>query len=161
MRNLQRMKQFAMLYSNVSITTQAVSQLPWGHITSLMQMVKDDTTREWHISQTIKNGWSRSILEMQIESGLCERQAMTHNKTSNYHQHLPAPQSDLANEILKDPFNFDFLTIHGKANERAVEDALVTHIREFRAELFLNQIKYAGTIGTSRAAAKPLVCQSR
>lgn len=134
-RNLQRMKQFAILYPELSITTQAVSQLPWGHIVRLMQMIKDDSQREWYAAQTIKNGWSRSVLEMQIESQLYERQAITSKKTSNYHEHLPAPQSDLANEILKDPFNFDFLTIQGKAHERAVEDALVTHIRDFLLEL--------------------------
>ncbi|HAU1322093.1 TPA: DUF1016 domain-containing protein [Legionella pneumophila] len=134
-RNLQRMKQFATLYSDISITTQAVSQLPWGHISRLMQMVKDDTARDWYATQTIKNGWSRSILEMQIESGLYERQAVASNKTSNYHKHLPELQSDLANEILKDPYNFDFLTIQGKAHERSIENALITHIRDFLIEL--------------------------
>ncbi|HAT1758250.1 DUF1016 N-terminal domain-containing protein [Legionella pneumophila serogroup 1] len=55
-RNLQRVKQFAKLYSDISITTQALSQLPWGHISRLMQMVKDDTARDWYATQTIKNG---------------------------------------------------------------------------------------------------------
>lgn len=134
-RNLQRMRQFAMQYSASAITTQAVPQLPWGHIVRLMQMVKNEAEREWYAEQTIKNGWSRSILEMQVESELYSRQAITGQKTSNYHEHLPTAQSELANEILKDPFNFDFLTIHGKAHESAVEDALVTHIRDFLIEL--------------------------
>lgn len=72
---------------------------------------------------------------MQIESELYDCQAVTSKKTSNYHEHLPEVQSDLANEILKDPFNFDFLTIQGKAHERAIENALVTHIRDFLIEL--------------------------
>jgi predicted nuclease of restriction endonuclease-like (RecB) superfamily len=134
-RNLQRMKQFATLYPELSITTQAVSQLPWGHITRLMQMVKNTSEREWYAQQTIKNGWSRTILEMQVESGLYERQGISSKKISNYQQHLPASQSDLANEILKDPYNFDFLTIQGPAHERAVEDGLVAHIRDFLLEL--------------------------
>ncbi|MBA2653782.1 MAG: DUF1016 domain-containing protein [Gammaproteobacteria bacterium] len=134
-RNLQRMKQFATLYPNLSITTQAVSQLPWGHITRLMQMVKDDLQREWYAQQAIKNGWSRTILEMQVESGLYERQGILTKKISNYHLHLPPPQSDLANEILKDPYNFDFLTIHGQAYERSVEEGLIAHIRDFLLEL--------------------------
>lgn len=133
--NLQRMKKFATLYPNLSITAQAVPQLPWGHIVRLMQMVKDENTREWYATQTTKNGWSRSIMEMQIESGLYERQAIASNKTSNYHKHLPELQSDLANEILKDPYNFDFLTIQGKAHERSIENALITHIRDFLMEL--------------------------
>lgn len=134
-RNLQRMKQFAIFYPELSITTQAVSQLPWGHITRLMQMVKDDVERAWYASQVIKNGWSRAMLEMQVESGLYERQSDSGKKITNFHKHLPELQSDLANEILKDPYNFDFLTIQGKAHERAVEDALVTHIRDFLLEL--------------------------
>ena len=134
-RNLQRMKQFATIYSESEITAQAVSQLPWGHITRLIQMVKDEVKREWYAEQTITNGWSRSVLEMQIESALYERQAESNKKINNFHKQLPALQSDLANEILKDPYNFDFLTIQGKAHERAIEEALVIHIRDFLLEL--------------------------
>lgn len=134
-RNLQRMKQFSTLYPSISITTQAVSQLPWGHVTRLMQMIKDNVEREWYAQQAIKNGWSRSVLEMQIESGLYERQAEPNKKINNFHSQLPALQSDLANQMLKDPYNFDFCTIQGKAHERAIEDALVTHIRDFLIEL--------------------------
>lgn len=133
--NLKRMRLFAQAYPDFAIRAQAVPQLPWGHIVRLMQMVKDESQREWYAAQTIKNGWSRSVLEMQIESELYDRQAISSKKTSNYHEHLPAVQSDLANEILKDPFNFDFLTIQGKAHERAIENALVTHIRDFLIEL--------------------------
>ena len=134
-RNLQRMKQFSTLYPSISITTQAVSQLPWGHVTRLMLMIKDTVEREWYAQQAIKNGWSRSVLEMQIESGLYERQAEPNKKINNFHSQLPTLQSDLANEILKDPYNFDFCTIQGKAHERAIEDALVAHIRDFLIEL--------------------------
>lgn len=133
--NLQRMKKFAALYPSFSITAQAVPQLPWGHIVRLMQMVKDENAREWYAVQTIKNGWSRTVLEMQVESELYERQAIDGKKTSNFHKHLPEAQSDLANEILKDPYNFDFLTIQGKAHERSIENALITHIRDFLIEL--------------------------
>lgn len=133
--NLQRMKKFATLYPSLSITAQAVPQLPWGHIVRLMQMIKNDAEREWYAQQTIKNGWSRSVLEMQIEGQLHERQAESSKKINNFHKQLPALQSDLANEMLKDPYNFDFLTIQGKAHERAIENALVTHIRDFLIEL--------------------------
>ncbi len=133
-RNLQRMRQFAQLYPNLLITPQAVAQLLWGHISYLIHAVKDGAIREWYAAQTIKNGWSRSILEMQVESELYDRQAVSSKKTTNYHEHLPALQSDLANEILKDPYNFDFLTIYGKAHERAIENALVTHVRDFLLE---------------------------
>lgn len=134
-RNLQRMKQFSLIYPDQTITTQPVSQLPWGHIIRLMQAVKDPIKREWYIDQTIKHGWSRSVLEMQIETNLYQRQAIPTDKVSNFHEHLTPPQSDLANQLLKDPYNFDFVTIQGKAHERAIEDALVTHIRDFLLEL--------------------------
>jgi predicted nuclease of restriction endonuclease-like (RecB) superfamily len=134
-RNLQRMKQFASLYPDIPITTQAVSQLPWGHITRLIQMIKNDTKRDWYAHQTIKNGWSRSVMEMQIESELYERQGITSNKITNYHEHLPTAQSDLARDILKDPYKFDFLTITDEAHERDIENALVTHVRDFLIEL--------------------------
>lgn len=134
-RNLEYMRRFAMLYPEIDFAKQPVSQLPWGHIVRLMQMVKNDQEREWYAIQTIKNGWSRSVLEMQIESGLFERQGTNSKKISNFHECLPKLQSDLANELLKDPYNFDFLTIEGKARERAIENALVTHIRDFMLEL--------------------------
>ena len=112
-----------------------MAQLPWGHISLLIHKVKDESVREWYAQQTVQNGWSRAMLEMQLESGLYERQGITSNKVTNYHEHLPATQSGLANEILKDPYNFDFLTIHGDALEREIENALVTHVRDFLLEL--------------------------
>jgi predicted nuclease of restriction endonuclease-like (RecB) superfamily len=134
-RNLQRMRQFAMLYPDLSIAPQAVAQLPWGHICLLIHIVNDIHVREWYAQQALKNGWSRSILEMQIESQLYERQGVAEGKISNFQAHLPKPQSDLAHELLKDPYNFDFLTIQGDARERAVEDGLIAHIRDFLIEL--------------------------
>jgi predicted nuclease of restriction endonuclease-like (RecB) superfamily len=134
-RNLQRMKQFAHLYPDLAITPQAVAQLPWGHISLLIQSIKSDLIRKWYAEQTIKNGWSRSVLQLQIESDLYERQGAGKKKITNFHQHLPKSQSDLANEILKDPYNFDFLTIQGKAHERAIENGLIAHIRDFLLEL--------------------------
>lgn len=133
-RNLQRMRQFAQLYPDLLITPQAVAQLPWGHISLLISSVKDTGRREWYAQQTIKNGWSRSVLEMQIESELYERQG-SNKKLSNYHQNLPAVQSDLANEILKDPYDFDFLTVGGRASERTIENGLVADMRDFLLEL--------------------------
>jgi predicted nuclease of restriction endonuclease-like (RecB) superfamily len=72
---------------------------------------------------------------MQIETDLFSRQGINENKISNFHQHLPPLQSSLATEILKDPYQFDFLTIQGKAHERAIESALIAHMRDFLLEL--------------------------
>lgn len=134
-RNFEYMRRFASFYPKLEFAKQAVSQLPWGHIVRLMQMVKDESQREWYAQQTIKNGWSRSVLEMQIEGGLYERQGISDKKVANYREHLPAAQSDLAHQILKDPYNFDFLTISDEAHEREIENALVTHVRDFLLEL--------------------------
>lgn len=134
-RNLEYMRRFASLYPKLDFAKQLVSQLPWGHIVRLMQMIENESIREWYAQQTIKNGWSRSVLEMQIQTGLYERQGTASKKISNFHEHMPKPQSDLAHEILKDPYNFDFLTIQGEAHERAIENDLVTHIRKVLLEL--------------------------
>jgi hypothetical protein len=76
-RNLEHMRCFASLYPNLDFAKQPVSQLPWGHIVRLMQMVKDDLQREWYAQQTIKSGWSGTILEIQVESELYERQGIS------------------------------------------------------------------------------------
>lgn len=133
--NLKRMRIFARMYPDLLKSPQVVDQLPWGHIGVLLHQIKDIQERDWYTHEAIKQGWSRSILEMQIESGLFERQGKLSKKISNFHKHLPKAQSDLANEVLKDPYRFDFLTIQGKAHERAVEDGLTTHIRDFLLEL--------------------------
>ena len=133
--NLKRMRLFALAYPEFAIGAQPVHQLPWGHIVVLLHRIKDPKTRLCYIQQTIEYGWSRLVLEMQIETELYKRQGISAKKITNYQEQLPAPQSDLANQLLKDPYNFDFLTIQGKAHERAVEDALVTHIRDFLLEL--------------------------
>lgn len=132
---LKRMRLFARGYPDFQKGAQPVHQLPWGHIVLLLHKISDRNRRDWYAQQVIENGWSRPVLEMQIESGLYERQGIAGNKSSNYKEHLPPAQSDLANNILKDPYNFDFLTIQGKARERAIEDALVTHVRDFLLEL--------------------------
>lgn len=81
-RNLEYMRRFCLIYPELDFAKQAVSQLPWGHITRLIQMVKDEKIREWYAQQTIKNGWSRSrsVLELQIQSDLYESQGESKKK---------------------------------------------------------------------------------
>ena len=133
--NLERMRQFADLYPAEEFPAQLVPQLPWGHIVVLMQKLAKSEVRAWYAQKAVEHGWSRSILTMQMETQLYERQALNDKKVSNYHNHLPKPQSDLARDILKDPYNFDFLTIQENAHEREIERALTTHIRDFLLEL--------------------------
>lgn len=133
--NLIRMRIFAQQYPDFEISAQAVHKLPWGHIVTLLHKVKNKPHREWYAQQALENGWSRSILEMQIETELYSRQAITPAKTTNFDKNLPIEQSQRAIEILKDPYNFDFLTISNKAHERDIENALIQHVRDFLLEL--------------------------
>lgn len=112
--------------------TQAVSQIPWGHNVALLQKLKNNEERFWYAAQTIENGWSRAVLEHQVETRLFERQG---GATTNFARTLPAPQPDLAHQLLKDPYTFDFLTLGADAHERDLERGLLDHIRQFLLEL--------------------------
>ena len=131
-RNLGYMKSFASAWPDEQILHQLGAKIPWKHNCTLLDKVKDRDQRVWYIQKTIENGWSRNVLEMQIESGLYERQG---GAVTNFQQTLPQPQSDLAQQLIKDPYNFDFLTLRESAQERDLEFALVTHIRDFLLEL--------------------------
>ena len=131
-RNLGYMKSFAIAWPNEQILQQAVAKIPWGHNVRLLDKVKDAEERLWYIQQTMDNNWSRNILELQIESGLYKRQG---SAVTNFERTLPAPQSDLAQQMIKDPYNFDFLTLRKDALERDLEMGLVNHIRDFLLEL--------------------------
>ena len=109
-----------------------MTEPPWGHNVALMQKVKDPTAREWYARATVQYGWSRNILIHQMDSRLIERQGQA---TTNFERTLPAPQSELAQQLLKDPYNFDFLSLHDKALERDLERGLLTHLRDFMLEL--------------------------
>jgi len=110
----------------------ALTQIPWGH--NLTIISKCDTVQQalFYVQKTIENNWSRSVLTHQIESGLYNRQAKA---ITNFENTLPAPQSDLANEIIKDPYNFDFLTLRESHTEKELEDTLTSHISAFLIEL--------------------------
>jgi len=131
-RNLKYMRAFAEAWPEETIVQQAAAQLPWFHNCVLLDKVKNPTERTWYIEQAIENGWSRNILVMQIESGLYRRQG---SAITNFKATLPAPQSDLAQQLLKDPYNFDFLTLTKEAQERDLERELLAHLRQFLIEL--------------------------
>jgi predicted nuclease of restriction endonuclease-like (RecB) superfamily len=109
-----------------------IANLPWGHHGILIEKVKDRDTRQWYARSALEHGWSRAVLALQIDSRLRERQGQA---ITNFAGTLPAPQSDLAQQTLKDPFVFDFLTLAKDARERELEDGLVEHIQKFLLEL--------------------------
>ena len=131
-RNLKYMRAFAQAWPDEPIVQQAAAQIPWFHNCVLLDKVKDPTEREWYVRQTIENGWSRNVLVHWIESDLYERQGKS---STNFEQSLPRCQSDLARELLKDPYDFQFLATAREAEEREIERGLVAHIREFLLEL--------------------------
>jgi predicted nuclease of restriction endonuclease-like (RecB) superfamily len=99
-----------------------------------MDKVSNTEEKLWYINQTVLNKWSSRVLLYQISTDLYHRQAKT-KKTNNFHLTLPKEQSDLANQILKDPYNFDFLQISADVSERELETELTNHIQKFLLEL--------------------------
>ncbi len=130
--NLMYMRAFAEAYPDESIVQQAAGQLPWFHNCVLLDKVKDEAERLWYAHQTVGHGWSRNVLVHQIESGLFRRQGKAQ---TNFAQTLPAPQSELAQQMLKDPYNFEFLSLGADAQERDLEQGLLAHVRQFLLEL--------------------------
>lgn len=131
-RNLLAMKIFFREFPDGPIAQQPVAQLPWGHVLQLMQRLKDPTARDFYIQQTLAHGWSRSILELQIQNQLHLR---TGKAPSNFALTMPPAESDLATQIFKDPYLFDFLGTADPRREAEVEQALVDHIQKFLLEL--------------------------
>jgi len=131
-RNLNYMRQFADAYSDEEFVQQLAAQIPWFHNCVLLDKVKDNLEREWYIRQTLQNGWSRDVLVHQIESDLYHRQGKA---ITNFKQTLPKPQSELAEQLLKDSYTFDFLNLGAKYHERDLEKALINHLRDFLLEL--------------------------
>ncbi|GIX46032.1 MAG: hypothetical protein KatS3mg131_0243 [Candidatus Tectimicrobiota bacterium] len=131
-RNLKYMRAFAEAYPDEQFVQEVLAQITWYHNITLLDKVKDPQERLWYIQQTIEHGWSRNVLVHQIESGLYRRQGQA---ITNFERTLPAPQSDLARSLVKDPYVFDFLTLGPQAQERDLERALLEHLRDFLLEL--------------------------
>jgi len=131
-RNLLSMKIFAREFPDGPIAKQPVSQLPWGQIIRLIQMVKDPAVRDFYIRETLAQGWSRSILEIQIQNQLHLRLGKAQN---NFAMTMPPAESDMAAQLFKDPYLFDFLGTAYPRREAEVEQALVDHIQKFLLEL--------------------------
>ena len=130
--NLLYMRAFASAWTDEAIVQQLAGQLPWFHNCTIIDKVKDRQTREWYIKKTIENGWSRSVLEYQIETQLHTRLGMAQN---NFERTLPAPQSELVRDLVKDPYTFDFLGLTDAVHERVIEKALIANLRDFLVEL--------------------------
>jgi len=131
-RNLKYMRAFAEAWPDETIVQEALAQITWYHNITLLEKVKDPAERLWYVQQTVEHGWSRNMLVHQIESKLYERQGKA---ITNFECTMPAPQSDLARSLLKDPYVFEFLSLGPEAQERDLERALLNHLRDFLLEL--------------------------
>jgi predicted nuclease of restriction endonuclease-like (RecB) superfamily len=144
-RNLRYMRAFyenwpeltTLQHSNVSeisdvILQQPVAKLPWGHICIINDRLKNTEERRFYALKTAENNWSRNVLLNQIDSGLFERQGKLQH---NFDRTLSQPQGDLASELFKDPYKFDFFQLAENAKERDLENALINHLQKFLVEL--------------------------
>ena len=131
-RNLKYMRAFAAAWPERSFVQQAAAQIPWFHNCLLLDRVADAAARAWYIDATVREGWPRSTLALQIDGRAHERQAKA---ITNFRETLPPVESDLAAQVFKDPYLFDFLGTADPRREREIEQALVEHIQRFLLEL--------------------------
>ena len=111
---------------------EPLARLPWSTNLILLHKLKAPATRLWYARKAVEHGWSRTVLTVQIESRLHERSGKA---ITNFAHTLPPAQSDLAREVLKDPYTFDFLTLGEAAHERDLERGLVEHVQQLLLEL--------------------------
>jgi predicted nuclease of restriction endonuclease-like (RecB) superfamily len=129
----QAVDQFQQIEKQVKVfVQQPVAQIPWGHNILIFTKSKSYTEAQFYLQQTISNGWGRETLALQIKSQLFERQGKA---ITNFKQTLPEPLSDLAQQTLKDPYNFDFVNMASTMKEKDLEKQLITHISKFLLEL--------------------------
>ena len=131
-QNLFYMRQFAESYDDYQIVQQLVGVIPWGQNIEIFTTIKNPKLRIWYVEKTIENGWSRNVLSMQIESSAHLRLG---NAQTNFEMTLPKPTSDLARDLIKSEYNFEFLGLSDDAHERDIEKGLINHIRNFLLEL--------------------------
>lgn len=133
-RNLSRMKKFYEEYKDLSILPTALAKLPWSHNMLLLDKVKDLEIRKWYAEKCFENGWSHNVLEHQIDSGVYERQVLA-EKLTNFNEKLPLPQSELARNIMKDPYIFELEGIKDDYIEKDIENAMLEKIKNVLLEL--------------------------
>ena len=132
--NLLYMKKWYLFWSdkNIPQVVGEIFKIPWGHNREIITKCKNIDEALFYVNKTIENGYSRAVLVHQIESGLYSRSKKAIN---NFDKKLPSPQSDLAKEITKDPYCFDFLSLSEKYNEKELENALMDNLTNFLLEL--------------------------
>lgn len=131
-RNLLYMRSFAEAWPEPEFVQEVLAQLPWYHQVTLLDKLKTRAEREWYVAKAIEHGWSRNVMWHHISTALHQRAG---NAVTNFEQRLPAPDSELARQTLKDPYLFDFLGVSEEAHERDIEAAMTRHITKLLMEL--------------------------
>ncbi len=131
-RNLKYMRAFAVAWPDAAIVQETLARIPWYHHLALLERCRSPEERLWYARQSAAHGWSHNILKLQIESRLHERQGKA---VTNFVATLPPAESDMAVQVFKDPYLFDFLGTADPRREREVERALTDHIQRFLLEL--------------------------
>lgn len=131
-RNLKYMRSFAAAWPDSPIVQEALAQIPWYHHIALLEKCDNREERLWYVQQSAANGWSHNILKLHIEAGLYDRQGKA---IHNFEVSLPPADSDMAAQVFKDPYLFDFLGTADPRREREVEQGLTDHIQQFLLEL--------------------------
>ncbi len=131
-RNLKYMRAFAAAWPNREVVQRIVAQLTWGQNITLLEKLATSEDRLWYADRTVEHGWSRNILAIQIET----RARLRHGKAqNNFSATLPPEDSDMAAQIFKDPYLFDFLGTDAPRREKQLEQGLIDHIQKFLLEL--------------------------
>src|SRR5665647_2126704 len=130
--NIKYMRQMAAAWPEPAIGPQAVGQLPWGHIRVLLDKLDEPDAMDWYARAAVAGGWSRNVLLNQIKGQARDRAGAA---PSNFELTLPGEDSELAAQIAKDPYVFDFLGLSGRVAERDLERALVARLRDTLLEL--------------------------
>jgi len=131
-RNLKYMRAFAAAWPERALVQQTVAQLTWGQNIVLLEKLDQDQDRLWYAARTLEHGWSRNILSLQIEGQAHLRQGRAQ---TNFPATLPTAESDMAVQVFKDPYLFDFLGTDAPRREAELERGLVAHIQKFLLEL--------------------------
>jgi len=130
--NIHYMRQMAAAWSESAVVPQPVGQLPWGHVRVLLDKLDEPDARDWYALAAVAGGWSRNVLLNQIKGRARDRAGAA---PSNFELTLAGEDSELAAQIAKDPYVFDFLGLSGRVAERELEAALVARLRDTLLEL--------------------------
>jgi predicted nuclease of restriction endonuclease-like (RecB) superfamily len=131
-RSLKYMRALAEAWPEATIVQQLIAQLPWGHNVRVLDRIKDRPTREWYLRAALEHGWSQNVLVHMISGQLHEREGKA---LTNFKRNLPPTDSDMAQQILRDRYNFDFLALADPFAERELERGLLIHLRDLLLEL--------------------------